>query len=853
MGVVGARVEPTDLPVEDAIGGLRVALADRGVAVLVAPPGAGKTTLVPLRLVDEDWLGGQRIVMLEPRRLAARAAAHRLADLLGEPIGRRVGYRTRDERVGGRDVRIEVVTEGILVRRLQHDPALTGTGLVILDEVHERNLTTDLSLALTLDARAGLRPDLRVLAMSATVDTGRFATVLGDGDGDGDDGHGGGDGPAPVIVSEGRQFPVARRWHPPEPRDRPDAHVARTVVAALRADPDGDVLVFLPGAAEIDRAVRAIRAAVDGAVAVLALHGSLPTAEQDRALAPSAPGRRRVVVATDIAESSLTVAGVRIVVDAGLARLPRFDPGTGLTRLVTEPASQAAADQRAGRAGRLGPGVVHRLWSEADHRRRPAFAPAEIETVDLAGFALELAAWGAAPADLALPEQPPARAWAEAQALLRDLGALDADGRPTATGRAMADLPLHPRLAHVVTSARERGAGWTGVVVAAVLDGRDLYRGRRDERPADLLDRVRAADGASVAEPVDGQAVASVRRRAKDLARRVRIDRAPLDPDAVGPLVAAAHPDRLAQARGGGGFRFRDGGGGRLHVADPLAGARFLAVAEVDAGGRGEGMIRTAVALDATDVERIVGDRREVVDELVWDDRGALRRRRTERAGALVLASVDGVPEPGPATVAALLDRVRADGLDALGWSDAALRLRARLAFLGRVRPDDGWPAVDDESLLADLDARLGPLVAGATRWRDVTALDPTTWLTGSLDWTARQALDRLAPERVDLPNGRRLRVAYDDVDRGPVASVRVPDLYGVTEHPTVGGRVPIVLELLSPANRPVQITSDLPGFWAGSWRDVRKDLAGRYPKHPWPADPSTAVPPPPRGRPRRA
>jgi ATP-dependent helicase HrpB len=838
--------------VEAVVGEVVAALRDVGTAVLVAPPGAGKTTVVPLHLQADPVLGVGRIVVLEPRRLAARAAARRMADLLGEPVGRRVGYRTRDERVGGRDVRIEVITEGILVRRIQADPTLAGTSVVVLDEVHERNLVTDLSLALLVDVRRSLRPDLAVLAMSATVDADRVASILGTGaDGAGGAGGAGGRTGAPVVTSDGRQHPVDVGWWPPGPRDREADHVARSVLRALDEDRHGDVLVFLPGAGEIGRVARLLAPGVPPTVDVFPLHGSLPSADQDRALAPSAPGRRRVVLATDIAESSLTVDGVRLVVDAGLARSPRVDPGTGLTRLVTRPASQAAADQRAGRAGRLGPGVARRLWPAADHRLRPRFADPEIAVVDLAGLALELAVWGSDPADLAFPDQPPARAWTEARTVLVALGALDDRGRPTATGRAMADLPLHPRLARLVVEGHRRGEGWLAAVVAAVLDERDVLVGRRDDRTADLAERVLlVALGSPVVDggPVrgDGPAVAVVRRRAGDLARRVGARRGPVDPTAIGPLVALAHPDRIAQARGGGRFRLRDGGGGWLPVTDPLATAPFLAVAAVDVADgvdadRGvDGRIRLATPLDRADVEALVAGHVETVVEVAWDrDRDDLRSHTERRAGSLVLGSRDGAPEPGPAVTRALLERVRTTGGAVLGWTDTAQAFRHRVALLRRY--DDGWPDLGDGVLVTAeaLNRWLAPHLVGAAGRRDLEGLDLVAVLRGGLDHQRLRDLDRLAPRTVSLASGRSVTVDY--TGETPAIATRVQDLYGTTVHPTVvEGRVPLVVHLLSPAGRPVQVTADLPGFWAGSWREVRKELAGRYPKHRWPLDPST-------------
>lgn len=832
-------IAPTGLPVEEAVGAVAAALGATGTAVLVAPPGAGKTTVVPLRLLGSPWLGDQRIVVLEPRRLAARAAAARMAELLGEPLGETVGYRTRDERVGGARVRIEVITEGILVRRLQGDPSLEGTGLVVLDEVHERNLVTDLSLALVTDARQGLRPDLRVLAMSATVDAERFAAVLADGD-----------VPAAVVRSEGRTFPVTVHHRPPAARDRPDAHVARVVGSAVAAHDEGDVLVFLPGAADIRRVAERLTApgALPPGIDVRPLFGALSTVEQDRALAPSPPGRRRVVLATDIAESSLTVAGVRIVVDGGLVRVPRFDPASGMTRLQTEPASAASADQRAGRAGRLGPGVAYRAWDGSDAARRPRFPVPEIAVADLAGFVLEVAVWGARPGELHLVEPPPAGPLAQASSLLRQLGAVDAAGRPTDRGRAMADLPVHPRLAAMVLAGVERGAGWTAAVLAALLEERDILRGRPEERPADLVPRVALVGGDAGDGPnADRNAVRTVRRRAEQIARRAGTRRGPTASDEVGPLVAVAYPERIAQANGGGGFRLRGGGGGQVEASDPLAGAGFLAVALVEPGRRGP-RVALAAELTAAEVRGAVGDDVDDVSVVVWDpERNDLRARTERRAGALVLDSSEGPPAPGPEATAALMAQVRATGGAILRWTPGARTLQGRLAFLHALEPGS-WPDVSDAALLATLDDWLAPMLPGATGRRDLDRVDLTSALRAGLDHHARQALDRLAPTSFLAADGRSISVTYDDGT--PRAAARVQDLYGLTTHPAVGGgAVPVVVELLSPARRPVQVTADLPGFWQGSWREVRKEMAGRYPKHDWPADPAAALPSRPRRR----
>lgn len=829
-GRMSPAVAPTGLPVEEVVPAVRAALGERGVAVLQAEPGAGKTTVVPLRLLDEPWrvAGDGRILVLEPRRLAARAAARRMADLLGEPVGQTAGYRTRDEDVTSAATRIEVVTEGILVRRIQRDPALEGVALVVLDEVHERSIHTDLALALTLDARSALCPDLRVLAMSATLDTGRVAEAMGD---------------APVVVSEGRTFPVEVRWAPPRDRERLDAHVARVVTAALRTDP-GDALVFLPGAADIRRAASALRDVGPG-VDVRPLFGALGREEQDLALAPSPPGRRRVVLATDIAETSLTVAGVRIVVDAGKARVPRLDPPSGLTRLETVTASKASAEQRAGRAGRTEPGVAHRLWSKVEHAARPRFAPPEIEQVDLAPLALELAVWGAADDELRFLDPPPGPALAEGRSLLRTLGALDADGRPTDVGRRLAGLPLHPRLARMVVGAGDHG--WEACLLACLLEERDVFRGRPDEVPVDAAERLRVLASDASHPRADRDAVRAVRRRAQQVARRAGTRRTDVvDLTQAGPLLGLAYPDRLAQARSGRRVRLRNGVGAWVPDGDPLGDEAWLVVAELDRGGRDvDGRVRIAAALDEADVVALGGDAVEQTSVVRWDDeRDDLRAIGERRLGALVLSRVEGRPSAGPATTAALVDRVRSVGLDLLPWTDAARALQARAVFASSTGPD--WPDLTDAGLLADLDTWLAPFLADARGRRDLDRLDLVGALRARLGypWTSR--LDEVAARSVRLGSGREVAVEYGT--RGePSIHVRAQDLYGTTVHPTVGG-VPVVVHVLSPAGRPVQVTADLPGFWAGSWAEVRKEMAGRYPKHPWPADPATATPPARRG-----
>lgn len=825
-----ARVPPTGLPVEAVADDVRRALGGAGVAVLQAEPGAGKTTVIPLRLLDEPWLGGGRIVVLEPRRLAARAAARRMADLLGEPVGATVGYRTRDERRVGPDTRIEVVTEGILTRRLQADPSLPGTALVVFDEVHERHLQTDLALAFALDVRAGLRPDLRLLAMSATLDADRLARLLG-GDG----------APAAVVTSEGLTFPVEVRWRPPGPRARPLEAVAVVVHEAVRDEP-GDVLVFLPGAGAIRRVARLL-GDLPPDVDVRPLHGSLPVEEQDRALAPSAPGRRRVVLATDIAESSLTVDGVRVVVDGGQVRRPRHDTRAGMSRLHTTAASRASAAQRAGRAGRLGPGVAYRLWSEGEHAVRRAFSPPEIASADLTDLALELAVWGAG-TDLAFLDPPPPTALRHAGDLLARLGAVDADGRPTATGRRMVGLPLHPRLAHLVVLDRTRAA----CVLAALLEERDVLRGRPGEVEADLGERVRLVTGRERTHPrLDRDALRTVRRRADELARRLGDVADVVDLDRIGSTLALAFPDRLAQRRGPGRFVLRTGRAVALARHDPLADAPFLVVAALDPPGADapDDRVRLAARIDEVDLLEVFGAEVDDVVTVTWSDAGRLEQRTERRLGALVLSSSVGRPDPGPATSAALVARVRERGLGVLGWSPAARRLQARAGFAHRFLGAP-WPALDDEALLATLDEWLVPLLVRATgdgdrSVVDLASVDLLPVLRDRLGHRVHE-LDRVVPPAVTVASGRSVTVDYDADP--PSIAVRAQELYGTTVHPTVAlGRVPLTVEVLSPAGRPVQVTADLPSFWKGSWASVRRDMISAYPKHDWPADPATATP----------
>jgi ATP-dependent RNA helicase HrpB len=852
--MVPERLGPptTGLPVEDVLPELRAALAERGTAVLVAEPGAGKTTVVPLRLLGEPWLGGGRIVVLEPRRVAARAAAGRMAQLLGEAVGSTVGYVTRDDRRIGPDTRVEVVTDGILTRRLQRDPELAGTGLVVFDEFHERHLQADLGLALTLDTRDSLRPDLRVLVMSATLDASPVSDLLGG---------------APVVTSTGRTYPVEVRWQPQRTGGRLTPAVATAINGALRAD-SGDVLVFLPGVGEI-RAVAGALGTVSE-VEILPLHGSLPAAEQDRAL--RAGGHRRVVLATDLAESSITVAGVGVVVDSGLARRPAYDPASGLTRLRTVVASRASADQRAGRAGRTAAGIAYRLWAKEQHGARRAWSDPEIATVDLAALALELAVWGAAEGALRWVTPPPAAALSTAKQLLEELGALE-QGRPTDLGRRLVELPLHPRLARMLLEApgAERS---TAALLAALVSERDIFRPDAGSGPqtADAASRLAVLAGGPAAPPagVDRAALSTVRRRAGELIRRVSNagpagERPPQEarqgaPPAAaaspsisraagtdpGSLLAEAYPDRIAQRRGRGRYRLRHGAGALLPEHDPLQAADWLVVAEVEGpagtSGRADGRIRLAAALERSEVERIGGRAVTTVETLEWDDQlDDLRVVTRKQLDSLDLGSWRGPAQPGPATAAALVAQAVREGLAGLRWTPAARSLQTRAGWARRALGAD-WPDLSDPALAARAEEWLVPLLRGATGRAGLARVDPALPIRAALGRRLAE-LDRLLPPTLKLPGGRSAPIDYRD--DAPRAAVRVQDLFGTTVHPSVAdGRVPITLELLSPAGRPIQITADLPGFWTGSWRQVRKEMAARYPRHPWPEDPTTAAPP---------
>lgn len=823
----------TGLPIEGVIGAVDDAMAGGGLGVLTAEPGAGKTTVVPLRLLDSGWLGARKILLLEPRRVAARAVARRMAHLLGESVGDTVGWRTRDDRRIGPRTRIEVVTEGILTRRLQRDPGLEGVGAVIFDEFHERSIHADLGLALTIEAREALRPDLRILIMSATIDADAVADLLG-----------GEDGPAPIIDCPGRTHPVDIAWRPMKRRQRVEDATADAVAAALTpgadaADDPGDVLAFLPGMGEIRRTVEQLHGRVDAAV--LPLYGALDASEQDAALRP-VPGRRRVVVATDVAETSLTVDGITTVIDGGLARRPRYDPATGLSRLVTVANSKSSAEQRAGRAGRLRPGVAIRLWSKVEHAARPRHDQPEILETDLAPLLLESLAWGVGdPRNLRLLDVPSDAAVAEATETLALLDAIDANGRITDAGRRMLELPVHPRLAAMLHGVGDGPLAWPAAILAALLTERDVIGGRPAERPADLWPRVQlVADRNHRVPSTDVPALHSVRRRASELLDRIGGTASTVHPGDLGRTLSLAYPDRLAQRRRGQGgrFRLRNGMGGEIATGDALHGEDMLVVADLQ-GPKRRVRIARAAAIDPIDVE--LGFASEMTERsfLTWDgDRDDLRLRVERRLGAIDFATFDQPIEPSDEVTEALVARLVDTRLGVLAWTERTRQLQARAALVAEHRPDLGLTPIDDEHLIDEAGPVFGPWLPGATGRADLETLDLLGLLRDRLGREGAATVDRLAPAAHTLPGGRTVTIDYRA--ESPRISVRAQDAYGITETPRLlDGAMALTFELLSPADRPIQVTADLAGFWTGSWAEVRKEMAGRYPKHHWPKDPS--------------
>ncbi|WP_119459267.1 ATP-dependent helicase HrpB [Rhodospirillaceae bacterium SYSU D60014] len=825
----------TPLPIDSVLPDLLGALARSRSAVLQAPPGAGKTTRVPLALLGADWLGDRRVLVLEPRRLAARAVARRMASTLGEAVGETVGYSMRmDSRTGPR-TRIEVVTEGVLTRRLQRDPALEGVGAVLFDEFHERSLQADLGLALCLEVKGALRDDLRLLVMSATLDGDPIARLLCG---------------APVITTHGRSFSVETRYLDREPQGLIERTVAAVVARAL-AEETGSILVFLPGEAEIRRVQALLEEAdLDPDLRVEPLYGALPQDRQDEAIRPAPPGRRKVVLATAIAETSLTIEGIRVVIDAGLMRVPRFDPRSGMTRLETVRVSQASAEQRRGRAGRLEPGVCYRLWTKAGQGALLPFGQPEIAEADLAPLALDLAQWGAGdPGDLAWLDPPPAAAFAQARDLLTGLGALDGQGRITAHGREMLSLGLHPRLAHMILKGRERGLGALACDLAALLGERDILQSRRGERDTDLrlrLDLLHAARrGQSRPEGVHRGALDRALQAARAWCKQTGCRDGDHDRDQAGLLLSLAYPDRIARrrAKSGGAFLLSNGRGAVLPETDPLSASDWLAVAALD-GARRNAAIFLAAPLSQSDIEEIFEEQIRWDERIEWDAQAqGVKARREQRLGALVLRD-EPLPDPDPARLAAaLLQGVRQVGLDALPWTRDLRDWCARVLFLRGVDEGAAWPDLSVQALLDSLEAWLEPYLLGLSRLSDLKRLDLAGILQSRLDWEQRRRLDQMAPVQITVPSGSRIRVDYG-AGEVPVLAVRLQEMFGATETPTIAnGRVPVLLHLLSPAGRPVQVTRDLAGFWADGYRQVKADLKGRYPKHAWPEDPLTAEP----------
>jgi ATP-dependent helicase HrpB len=817
------------LPIDAALPELTAALGTHGRAVLVAPPGAGKTTRVPLVLAEEFWARSRKILVLEPRRLAARAAADRMARTLGERVGDTVGLRVRFGSKVSRRTRIEVVTEGVFTRLILDDPALDGVAAVLFDEFHERSLDADLGLALAIDVQHGLREDLKLLVMSATIDGARVARLLGD---------------AAVIESAGRAFPVETRHLGRDPRAGVEMQVADAVMRALRSDP-GSVLVFLPGAGEIRRAETLLKERLDDpSIDVVALYGALEAGVQDRAIAPALPGRRKVVLATSIAETSLTIEGVRIVIDSGLARVPRYEPDVGLTRLETVRVSRASADQRRGRAGRNEPGVCYRLWDAPQTASLEPYAKPEILSTDLSAFVLDLAQWGVAdPAALAFLDSPPPAALNEATALLRDLGALDAGGRITEGGRKLRRLPLPPRLARMVVDADGEGAAALAADIAVVLTERGL--GGAD---VDLCHRVEAFRRDKAQRAENARRMAS---RWAALAQGSASAEKALAPglSAIGAILVLAYPERIAKNRGTGAFLLANGRGASVDPASPLAREPYLAVAEV-AGSAAQGRILLAAPLSVADIEARFASRIEARDETVFDDASQdLRARRVRRLGAIVLTEQALRVEPSDETARVLADGIARRGLERLPWTKPLRQWRERVMFLRRAEGDE-WPDLSDASLTASIGGWLGPLLRSKTGLGDITQDELATAAHALLPWSLRKRLDAEAPTHFAAPSGSQVPIDYG-AEEGPKLSIRVQELFGLGRHPAIaGGRVPLLIELLSPAHRPVQVTRDLPGFWRGSYAAVRAEMKGRYPRHPWPDDP-LAAPATRRAKPR--
>jgi ATP-dependent helicase HrpB len=821
------------LPIDEALPALTAALRASNAAVLVAPPGAGKTTRVPLVLEREPWAqenNNGKILVLEPRRIAARAAADRMAKTRGERVGETVGLRVRFGSKVSAKTRIEVVTEGVFTRLILDDPELKGVAGVLFDEFHERSLDADLGLALARDAQQGLREDLKILVMSATIDGARVAALLGR---------------APVIESQGRAYPVETRYLGRDPRARIEDQMADAVTRALRAEP-GSVLAFLPGAAEIRRTETLLKERVDTPTDVVTLYGALDAETQDRAISPAPPGRRKVVLATSIAETSLTIEGVRIVIDSGLARVPRYEPDVGLTRLETVRVSRAAADQRRGRAGRTEPGVAYRLWDEPQTASLEPYTRPEILSADLSGFALDLAAWGAAPESLSFLDSPPKGALAEARALLTELGALD-DGRITAEGHALRRLPLPPRLARMVVDAAREGAGALAADIAAVLTERGL--GGDD---VDLAHRVenlrrdrsrRASDARAMAKRWAEQArsAPSPHSPSKTGVNAV-MEREGGGGGSIGSILSLAYPDRIAKGRGNGAFTLANGRGGNVDQASPLSREPFIAVAELT-GSAANARIVLAAPIALEEIEARFAGRIDDRDEVTFDEKTlSLRARRSRPLGAIALAEQTRRVEPSDDTARLLAQGIARAGIGKLPWTKSLTQWRDRVMFLLKAEGDE-WPDLSDAALAASVGEWLEPILQFKTSLDEITPDELIEVFSQVVPWPLRRRLDAEAPTHFEAPTGTRAAIDYE-AEAGPTISIRLQELFGLAQHPSIaGGRIPLVLELLSPGHKPVQVTRDLPGFWRGSYAAVRSEMRGRYPRHPWPDDPLAAAP----------
>jgi ATP-dependent helicase HrpB len=806
----------TPLPIDDALPRLTAALATNNAAVLVAPPGAGKTTRVPLVLLDEAWAKDKKILVLEPRRLAARAAAARMASTIGEQVGDTVGLRVRFGSKISKRTRIEVITEGVFTRLVLDDPSLAGVAAVLFDEFHERSLDADLGLALARDVQQGLREELKILVMSATLDGARVAALLGN---------------APVVASEGRAFAVETHYLGRDQRAPIERQVVEVVQRALRAD-TGSLLVFLPGAAEIRRTETQLKErATDANVDIVALFGALDAREQDRAISPAPAGRRKVVLATSIAETSLTIEGVRIVIDSGLSRVPRYEPDVGLTRLETVRVSRAAADQRRGRAGRTEPGVCYRLWDEPQTGSLEPYTRPEILSADLSSFMLDLAQWGVGdPAKLAFLDRPPSAALSEAKALLTELGAIDMAGRITEEGRRLRALPLPPRLARMVVDAAAQGTGAQAAAIAALLTERGL--GGDDPDLRHRLDQFRR-DRSRRAE----DARAMVKRWVDVIGEKQKGSEV-----SPGSLLALAYPDRIARSRGGGSgaFLLANGRGGAVDPASALAREPFLVVAELT-GSAAASRIILAAPIALAEIETRFAEKIEDREAVTFDSASAsLRARRSRRLGALVLAEQTKSVSPNPENARLLAEGIAALGVGKLPWSKKQQQWRNRVQFLRRSEGEE-WPDLSDATLAHRAAEWLAPFIGDKTSLAQISADDLSSALDALLPWALRKRLDAEAPTHFTAPSGSHVSIDYE-AEQGPTVSIRVQELFGLARHPAIaGGRVALVIELLSPAHRPVQVTRDLPGFWRGSYKDVKAEMRGRYPKHPWPDDPLSA------------